>query len=105
GQALLAQHHRARRGREPLALALGAGRLLHRALEDRAPLGVLGLRVPGVDVAAQARPGGAEALFELEARALLLDPHLVARARAGAVEEQRLRRVGERAEGLLEVDA
>src|SRR5262249_1421512 len=105
GQALLAQRDRARRRREALALALGAGRRLHVALEDRAPLGSLALRVPGVDVAAQPRPGGGEALLELEARAAALDLDRVARPRAGAVEQERLLRVGERPERPREVEA
>src|SRR4029079_2515505 len=76
----------------------------HPVLEDRGPLGVLGLLVPGVDVAAETRPGGGEALLDLGVRGRALDRHLVRGLRARSARDQRPLRVRERRPGLAEVD-
>src|SRR5262249_26458972 len=103
-QALPGQGHGRDLGLQALAAARRTRLARHHLLEDRGPLGVLGLLVPRVDVAAEPRPGRREALLDLGVLRRALDRHLVGGLRADAARQEVALRVREVAPGLAQLD-
>ena len=74
---------------QALTVAGAAGSPAHHALQDLAPLGVLGPLVPAIHRAAQPVPLGGVVLLELVVGAFLDHIDAIARARACAVQQER----------------